>query len=104
MLIFLSGEGGCGKTYLLNIINNIMTMNGLTVRKLATTGYAATLIDGQTVHGFFSINYLLKCTKKYEGDRRSSLKWIFIKMHNGIYSMYRMFHNGQKQIFGISSM
>ena len=53
MLIFLSGEGGCGKTYLLNIINNIMTMNGLTVRKLATTGYAATLIDGQTVNVFF---------------------------------------------------
>ena len=65
MLIFLSGEGGCGKTYLLNIINNIMTMNGLTVRKLATTGYAATLIDGQTVHGFF---YLLKCTLQYDSS------------------------------------
>jgi ATP-dependent DNA helicase PIF1 len=74
MLIFLSGEGGCGKTYLINIINSMMTMNGLTVRKLATTGYAATLIDGQTVHGFFSINYLLKCTIQYD-----SSKWHIIK-------------------------
>ena len=37
MLIFLSGEGGCGKTYLLNIIHNMMTLNGLTVRKLKVT-------------------------------------------------------------------
>jgi hypothetical protein len=74
MLIFLSGEGGCGKTYLLNIINNMMTMNGLTVRKLATTGYAATLIDGQTVHGFFSINYLLKCTLQYDSSKWHTLR------------------------------
>lgn len=53
MLMFLSGEGGCGKTYLLSIINNFLTMNGLIVKKLATTGFAATLIEGQTVHGFF---------------------------------------------------
>ena len=52
----------------------MMTMNGLTVRKLATTGYAATLIDGQTVHVFFSIYYLLKCTIQYE-----SSKWHTIK-------------------------
>ena len=48
MLIFLSGEGGCGKTYLVNIIYNMLLMNGLGVEKLATTGYAATLIDGVT--------------------------------------------------------
>ena len=27
MLIFLSGEGGCGKTYLVNIIYNMLLMN-----------------------------------------------------------------------------
>ena len=74
MLIFLSGEGGCGKTYLIDIINNMLTMNSFNVRKLATTGNAATLIDGQTVHGFFSINYLLKCTLQYD-----SSKWHVLK-------------------------
>ena len=33
MLIFLSGEGGVGKTYSIDIINNLMTKNGLSVRK-----------------------------------------------------------------------
>ena len=51
-----------------------MTMNGLSVRNLASTGNAATIIDGQTVHGFFSINYLLKCTLQYD-----SSKWHLIK-------------------------
>jgi ATP-dependent DNA helicase PIF1 len=52
----------------------MLTMNGFIVRKLATTGNAATLIDGQTVHGFFSINYLLKCSLQYD-----SSKWHIIK-------------------------
>jgi ATP-dependent DNA helicase PIF1 len=77
MLIFLSGERGCGKTYLIDIINNMLTMNGFIVRKLATTGNAATLIDGQTVHGCFSINYLLKCSLQYD-----SSKWHIIKETN----------------------
>ena len=79
MLIFLSGEGGCGKTYLIDIINNMLTMNSFNVRKLATTGNAATLIDGQTVHGFFSINYLLKCTLQYD-----SSKWHVLKETDSI--------------------
>jgi len=81
MLIFLSGEGGCGKTYLLDIIHNMMTLNGLTVRKLATTGYAATLIDGQTVHGFFSINHLLKFTLQYDSSKWHAIREtdVFIK-------------------------
>jgi hypothetical protein len=74
ILLFLSGEGGCGKTYLLNLIDNMLTMNGMTVQKLGTTGYSANLIDGQTIHGFFSINYLLKCRLHYD-----SSKWHTIK-------------------------
>ena len=74
MLIFLSGEGGCGKTYLINILNSMMTMNGLNVNKLATTGFAAALIEGRTLHSFFSINHLLRCTLQYD-----SSKWHIIK-------------------------
>jgi phage/plasmid-associated DNA primase len=51
ILLFLSGEGDCGKTYLLNLIDNMLTMNGMTVQKLGTTGYSANLIDGQTMAG-----------------------------------------------------
>ena len=44
-------------------------MNSFTVRKLAATGNAAALIDGQTVHGFFSINYLFKCALQYDSSK-----------------------------------
>ena len=74
MLLLLSGEGGCGKTYLINIINSMMSMNGLNVSKLSTTGFSATLIEGQTIHSFFSINHLLRCTLQYD-----SSKWHVIK-------------------------
>jgi hypothetical protein len=74
MLKFLSGEGGFGKTYLINILNSMMTMNGLNVNKLATTGFATTLIEGRTSHSFFSINHLLRCTLPYDFS-----KWHIIK-------------------------
>ena len=79
ILLFLNGDSGCGKTYLLNLIDNMLTMNGMTVQKLGTTGYSANLIDGQNVHGFFSINYLLKCRLQYD----SSI-WHTIKQNNVI--------------------
>ena len=51
------------------------------VKKLATTGFAATLIEGQTVHGFFSINHLLKCTLQYDYSKWQLVKQtdVFIK-------------------------
>jgi thymidine kinase len=52
----------------------MMTMNGLNVNKLESTGFAASLIEGQTLHSFFSINHLLRCTLQYD-----SLKWHIIK-------------------------
>jgi hypothetical protein len=73
MLIFLSGEGGCGKTYLLNIIYNMLLMNGLGVQKFATTGYAVTLIDGQAIHSYFTINHLLKCSLQYDSSNWHSI-------------------------------
>jgi hypothetical protein len=74
LLIFISGNGGSGKSYLLQIIYEILTLNCLTVRKLATTGNAAKLIEGETVHSFFSINTENKCTLPYK-----SPKWHAIR-------------------------
>ena len=74
LLIFISGNGGSGKSYLLQIIYEILTLNCLTVRKLATTGNAAKLIEGEIVHSFFSINTENKCTLPYK-----SPKWHAIR-------------------------
>jgi len=51
-----------------------LLMNGLGVKKLATTGYAATLIDGQTIHSYFTINHLLKCSLQYDSSNWHSIK------------------------------
>ena len=52
----------------------MLLMNGLGVKKLATTGYAATLIDGQTIHSYFTINHLLKCSLQYDSSNWHSIK------------------------------
>ena len=51
----------------------MLLMNGLGVKKLATTGYAATLIDGQTIHSYFTINHLLKCSLQYDSSNWHSI-------------------------------
>jgi hypothetical protein len=84
MLIFLSGEGEgeCGKTYLVNIIYNMLLMNGLEVKKLATTGYAATLIDGQTIYSYLTINHLSK----------SKVLARSFHYYNNLYKFYELTH------------
>lgn len=49
---FLTGGGGVGKTYLTNLICKHPDIRAV---KLASTGPAASLIDGMTVHRFFKL-------------------------------------------------
>ena len=51
-LIFVWGPAGTGESYFLNHIEKLFKTKGLRVAKLATTGQAAKLIGGDTVHSF----------------------------------------------------
>lgn len=51
--LFLTGGAGVGKTTLTNEVIAAYESNGKKVAKLASTGMAATLIGGQTLHSFF---------------------------------------------------
>ncbi len=53
--IFLTGGAGVGKTTLTREIINMYEQQGKKVAKLASTGMAATLIGGQTLHSFFDL-------------------------------------------------
>lgn len=53
--LFITGGAGSGKTTLTRAIIEDIKKRGLSVACLASTGMAATLIDGQTLHSFFDL-------------------------------------------------
>ena len=53
--IFLTGGAGVGKTTLVNENIDMFQKDSRKVAKLASTGIAATLINGQTLHSFFDL-------------------------------------------------
>lgn len=53
---YLDGPGGCGKTYLYNVLMNFVRGQSQKVLAFATTGIAATLLQGgRTVHSGFKL-------------------------------------------------
>jgi ATP-dependent DNA helicase PIF1 len=53
--LFLTGGGGCGKSFLIRKILGEYARNGKTAVVLAPTGIAAENIGGETIHSFFAI-------------------------------------------------
>jgi ATP-dependent DNA helicase PIF1 len=53
--IFLTGSGGCGKTYTIDYIKQWAKANNKNIGITASTGSAAVLIYGTTVHSFLNI-------------------------------------------------
>ena len=57
VLTAIISEAGTGKSYLLTgLVDQAVTLLHLTARKLATTGVAAHLIGGETLHHFFQMD------------------------------------------------
>jgi ATP-dependent DNA helicase PIF1 len=53
---YLSGDAGTGKTFTLNVAQEVLNSKGYPVRASATTGKAATHLDnGQTMHRLFGL-------------------------------------------------
>lgn len=53
--MFITGGGGCGKSYLIRKIVEFFRQHGREVVVLAPTGIAAENIGGETIHSFFRI-------------------------------------------------
>lgn len=53
--LFITGGAGSGKTTLTRALIEDAVQKGLSVARLASTGMAATLIGGQTLHSFFDL-------------------------------------------------
>jgi len=53
--IFLTGGAGVGKSFLLRALIAQYELEGKKIAKLASTGMAAALITGQTLHSFFAL-------------------------------------------------
>ena len=68
--MLLTGPGGTGKSHVVKAVHKVMEhyRAGHTIRFLAPTGSAASLIDGMTVHKGLGIK--VKSTDKGKGNRK----------------------------------
>lgn len=76
--IFLTGGAGVGKTTLVNEIIDTFEKDSKKIAKLASTGMAATLINGQTLHSFLELGI---CNNLFELEQSSKIK-ITKKLNN----------------------
>ncbi|XP_071137190.1 uncharacterized protein [Mytilus edulis] len=67
-LAFITGPGGCGKSFLLHTLVLQFEFSGLIVEVLGTTGNAALLINGRTVHSFFKLDPELNTSIGYNDN------------------------------------
>jgi len=81
----ITGPGGCGKSYLIRHIVNYCAMNKLIIGVTATTGTAAALIEGQTIHrwggigtGDKDVNSIVDNINKYRPDARTRWREVHV--------------------------
>ncbi len=68
--IFLTGGAGVGKSFLLRTLIAQYEQEGRKIAKLASTGMAASLITGQTLHSFFGLGI---CAHSFELERSGKI-------------------------------
>ena len=68
--VFVTGGAGVGKSFLLRALIASCEIEGKTVAKLASTGMAASLISGQTLHSFFSLGI---CNHSFDLERTGKI-------------------------------
>lgn len=74
-LFYLNGPGGCGKTYLYNVLIQYVESKGQSVITSASSGIASLLIkNGMTVHSCFGIPVPTLDNTVYH-----ELKWTLLK-------------------------
>ena len=74
--VFLTGGAGVGKTTLTNGVIQAYEKSGKNVAKLASTGMAATLLGGQTLHSFFDFGIAANLFELEQAKKLSITKKI----------------------------
>lgn len=79
LLMFLHGEGGTGKSRVIQTITDMYARRGCShmLAKVAFTGIAASLIEGETIHRSLKLGRNHKTIKEIDGRKRKELeaKW-----------------------------
>lgn len=73
--VFLTGEPGSGKTYVINTYVEYLRNNGIEPSITASTGIAATHIGGMTIHSWSGIG-IKKTLHKYDLDKIATTEYI----------------------------
>jgi ATP-dependent DNA helicase PIF1 len=68
--VFVTGGAGVGKSFLLRALIAQYELEGKKIAKLASTGMAAALITGQTLHSFFSLGI---CSHSFDLERAGKI-------------------------------
>ncbi|MCE9628627.1 MAG: AAA family ATPase [Candidatus Vogelbacteria bacterium] len=116
--IFLTGNAGSGKTYLLNRYIEWLSDCGIGFAVTASTGIAATHLGGQTIHSFTGIGIRQELSpydldelgsRKYLHDRFSKVKVLIIDEVSMLHAstldlvdeVCRLFKDGDKPFGGL---
>ena len=61
-LLFVTGPGGTGKSFLIHtVVGHLTLCHGKLVEVLASSGSAAYLLGGKTIHRFFRLGVNVEC-------------------------------------------
>jgi ATP-dependent DNA helicase PIF1 len=95
--IFLTGAAGSGKTYVLNKYINYLKSNNVRVAVTASTGIAATHLQGTTIHSWSGIGVRERITKQDLEKllKNKRIKSNYIKAKVLIIDEISMLHNYQ---------
>lgn len=77
--IFITGDAGTGKSYLVKAIDEFCTLNDLTIVKTAPTGVAALNIYGATLHKQFKLEVGLDFSEVTENSVVTNKAYNFLK-------------------------
>lgn len=79
--VFLTGEPGAGKTYTINMFTDWLDENGICYAVTASTGIAASHIDGSTIHSWSGIGIMKNLEKEdVDGIRFNKYHYNRIKV------------------------
>lgn len=78
--VFITGQAGCGKTFLLKHVINWARENNMKVGVTASTGLAAYLLRGRTIHSFLGIGLAKQSAQSLAESLRKKNKPLYNKL------------------------
>lgn len=79
--IFISGQAGTGKSYLVRVFIDYCKKNNIVVGVTSTTGVSATLIEGYTLHSYTGIllgkEDKIELLERVRGNDKAYKRWLY---------------------------